>query len=392
MGHHIAEVTAADISIRFLLLDRINYLKKAGYDVTAVCAPGRYVNDLRDCGVRIHLLPIEREISPLQDLRTFFQLISLFRRERFDIVFSHTPKPGLLVPLAARVARAPLIIHSVHGLLFHDKTPPLRRLVGHMAERFTAFWCHHLFFVSAEDAHTARRLLLKRPSRLFYIGNGIDTARFRPASTEERRRAREALGVKPDTYVIGTVGRLVWEKGYGELLEAADALAPLDPEMLFILVGPTEPQQHDGLQQADLDRIEDLPYVRWLGEIDDLPPIYAAMDLFVLPSHREGTPLTVMEAAATQLPVVASDIRGCREVVIHGETGLLVPLGDVSGLVSAIRNIRRDPERAAAMGTNGRRLVISRFDQDAIVKRLGDKLRELLHEDKSSKGGRRARP
>jgi polysaccharide deacetylase family protein (PEP-CTERM system associated) len=376
----MAEVTAADMSVRFLLLDRIRYLEKAGHEVTAIFSPGPYTDDLRRNGLRIEPVPMRREISPLQDVSTLIRLISIFRRDRFDVVFSHTPKPGLLVPLAARIARIPLIIHTVHGLLIHDKMPRRRAAAAHLVERFTALCCHHLFFVSAEDVRVAKRLVLKRASRLHYIGNGIDTARFHPPGSEERENARAALGIPDGAYVVGTVGRMVWEKGYKELLEAADRLGTLHPDMLFIIVGPLEPDQSDALQQGDIARIHRHAHVRWLGETDDVRPVYAAMDLFVLPSHREGTPLTVMEAAASGVPVVATDIRGCREVVEHGMTGLLYPLGDVKLLVAAIEQLWHARDIASAMGAAGRRLILSRFDQETIFDRLACRLERLTRE------------
>ncbi len=164
-------------------------------------------------------------------------------------------------------------------------------------------------------------------AKLRLLGNGIDLARFDRAAVpaEQVRRLRAEIGARPEDVVCGAVGRLVWEKGYAELFEAAAALRRRLPQARFVVVGPLDPDKADGLSDVDLARSRERAGITFLGLRHDVAELYAAMDLYVLASHREGYPRSAMEAAAMGLPMVATDIRGCRQVVDHGTTGLLVP-------------------------------------------------------------------
>jgi glycosyltransferase involved in cell wall biosynthesis len=388
----IAQVTTADMAIQYLLLNQIRAFEKAGYQVTAVCAPGPGVDSLRKQGLQVHTVAMERELSPLRDLQTLARLIRYFRSQRFDAVITHTPKAGLLGPLAARLAGSPLVIHTVHGFLFHDRMPLLRRWAGMAAEIFTALFANHLFFQSSEDVEAAKKLHLKSSERLCHIGNGIDLSRFTSTTAEqERRDSRKRLGIPAEAFVVGTVGRLVWEKGLREFFGAAHQLSRQYPNMIFLLIGPIEPNQKDGLTQEEIDRLNDLPYLRILGHRDDVHVLYQVMDLFVLASHREGIPRALMEASASSIPVIASDIRGCREVVVHGQTGLLFTVRDVTRLASAIVELYRDPNRRVRMGQAGRNHIVTNFDEKAVAVKVLNKIEKLLVSDSADSFGRKKR-
>lgn len=377
MKARIAEIATTDMSIRYLLLHQIRALEDAGHEVTAICAPGPRVAALESAGLRVRTVGFVRELSPGRDLGALVELVRLFKRESYDAVITHTPKAGLIAPLAAQIAGVPLVIHTVHGLLFHDRMRAPRRLAGMMYEGLTAAFSDRLFFQSADDLEWARRLRPKAAERLFYIGNGVDTREFRPQAANGSS-IRASLGLRGDAFVVGTVGRLVWEKGYAELFDAAHALSTRHRDVVFVVVGPLEDDQRDALSRGDVARLSAFPYIRFLGHRDDMPALYGAMDLFALPSHREGIPRALMEASASGLPVVASDIRGCREVVVDGVTGLLFPMGDARALAQRVEAIHRDPERGAAMGQAGREHVVENFEEAVSAARVAAKLEELL--------------
>ena len=198
-----------------------------------------------------------------------------------------------------------------------------------------------------------------------------DPARFDAA---HRQATRADLGIAPDVVVVGTVGRLVAEKGYPELFEA---IARLDPRRYrLIVVGGEDPSKVDALTSEAVAAARDRG-VLVLGHRDDVDALYAAMDLFVLASHREGYPRAAMEAAAMGLPVVATDVRGCRQVVDHGRNGLLVPVRDPNGLAEAIDRIGGDTDLRTKMGTASRAIALERFDERAVVCRVLDTYRHL---------------
>lgn len=373
MALRIAKVSTADIAIQMLLMSQIKALQRMGHDVTAVCAPGPWVARIRSEGVPVETVPMSRELSLFSDIRSLALLYKLFRDRRFDVVHTHTPKAGLLGPLAARLARVPVVVHTIHGLMFHDRMPRWKRRLFWLPEKWTATLSDVLLSQSREDMEVAATAKLCRPEELTYIGNGIDLASFsRDQVSEDRAKKRAELGFRDDDFVVGTVGRLVYEKGFGELFQAADRLRTHSSRIRFLVIGAEEHDQNDAIPHELIEELQARGLVNFLGWVSDMRPCYAAMDAFVLPSYREGIPRACMEASAMQLPVIASDIRGCREVVEHGMTGMLVPVRNVDALVEAILKLDRDRGLGEQMGIYGRRRIKAQFDNRLVVSRLRD--------------------
>ena len=209
--------------------------------------------------------------------------------------------------------------------------------------------------------------------RAGWLGNGVDTRRFDRAAADPDRVAalRAAWGATPGAVVVGTVGRLVREKGYLELFRAAEVVRREHPDAIVVAVGPEDPSKEDRLDAATLERVGAQEGVVLAGEgaSEDMPAIYAAMDVFCLPSYREGVPRSAIEAMSTGIPVVATDIRGCREVVVDGVTGLLIPPRDHAALARAVGRLLADRPLAAAMGGAGRTRAVERFDEDLVIER-----------------------
>ena len=365
------------MSVRLLLLDQIKALQADGHDVVAVCAPGPWVESVRSAGVTVHTVPMEREIAPLRDLRSMAALTRCFREHKFDVVHTHTPKAGLIGPIAARLAGVPQIVHTVHGLLFHDRMTPLRQSIFWLPEKITATFCHRILSQSREDVERAVRSHLCSRRKISYIGNGIDVSRFELESNYDRSQKLREVGLHPGDFVVGSVGRLVEEKGFRELFAAAELLSSRHTQVKFVVIGPRETDQNDALDNDYMDDLQRRGVVRFVNWCDDVRPWLAAMDLFVLPSYREGIPRACMEAAAMMRPIVASDIRGCREVVVNGETGLLVPPRDIPQLVEAIECLYQDRDLAVRMGKRGRQHVVTNFDIKDVCRRLCEFYAEL---------------
>jgi glycosyltransferase involved in cell wall biosynthesis len=218
---------------------------------------------------------------------------------------------------------------------------------------------------SVEDMQLLRRLRLSPVDKLRHLGHGIDLTRFGP-DPEVRRQVREELGLDDEEVVVGIVGRMVAEKGYRELF---DAFQRLGDGFKLVCVGPADPQKADGLSNAEIDSAV-YQGVLFLGMRTDVDRLYNAMDVFVLPSHREGFPRSAMEAAATGLPVIATDIRGCREVVDDGVTGRLVPGASAPDLAAAIAEIGSSSEIRSAMGAAGLAKAAADFDERRVVHRV----------------------
>jgi glycosyltransferase involved in cell wall biosynthesis len=358
-------VATVDGSLRYLLFDQLLAIRERGYDVTAVSSPGRNVGFLEARGIRHAAVPMTRRLTPFADLRSLARLYRLMRRRRFTIVHAHNPKPGLLAQVAARLAGVPVVVNTVHGFYFHERMPPALRGFYVALERIAARCSDLILSQNEEDVETARREGIAPPPRIVHLGNGIDLERFDPARVgpESRRRSREELGIAPHAPVVGFVGRLVKEKGVPELLDAARVVTSRVKEVRFLVVGDADPEKPDRLTPDAARQRDPAGACVFAGFRQDMPRLYGAMDVFVLPSHREGFPRAPMEAAAMRLPCVVTDVRGCRQAVRHGGNGFLVPVGDARALAEAILALLADRGLARRLGEEGRRRAVLEFDQ-----------------------------
>ncbi|MEJ7582506.1 MAG: glycosyltransferase family 4 protein [Acidimicrobiales bacterium] len=317
-------------------------------------------------GRRAPAVAPRRAFSPSQDTRLFLELRSLFRELRPDIVHTHTPKPGYVGRLAARTSRVPVIVHTVHGIFALPEDPWAKKAVVYGLDRIASPWSDIELLQNPEDFPVLRRLRIPA-RRLRHLGNGIDLDRFDRARADPRAvvALRRELGYGPDEVVCGVVGRLVWEKGYREVFAAAARLRTEAPNLRILIVGPVEAR--DAIPQTELDRVAALGNVAFLGLRDDLEDLYAAMDLYVLASYREGFPRSAMEAAAMGLPLVVTDIRGCRQVVDHGVNGIRVPARDATALARAMTLLGDDAGMRRRMGTASTAKAQREFDQQHVI-------------------------
>ncbi len=376
----VAHLATVDSTVRFLLLGQLCRLRDEGFEVTAISAPGPWVEDIERAGIRFIEWPhVSRAWSPRADARAFVALLRVLRRERFDLVHTHTPKPGILGRIAAGMARVPVIVNSVHGFYATTNDRFLRRLAVLGIEGIAARFSHLELFQSEEDlAWSRRRHVARRHAAL--LGNGTDLTRFDPVAVTRERigSLRDELGIPRDALVVGTVARLVAEKGYRELFAAARVVRKRMPEVRFLAVGADEGEAMSRLAREELDRARD--DVTFAGWHLDIPALIACCDVFTLPSWREGLPRSAIEAAAMGKPLVLTDIRGCREVVRDGVEGLLVPPRDPERLADALLRLLRDAASRERMGRAALLRAQERFDERAVADRVVEHYRRLLNE------------
>ena len=367
----VLQLAAVDTTVKKLLLPLINRLIQEGYEVHIACSPGGYLQELREEGYMTHPISIARRISPLSNLTSLCRLYRLMRRERFDIVHVHTPVAAALGRVAAKFARVPIIIYTAHGFYFHELMSLWRRRLIIWVEKFLGKCCTDMLFTqSAEDLQTAIHEKIITPDSAIWISNGVDLRVFNILT---KRDLREELGLRFKDKVVGFIGRLVREKGIEDLLEAMGQVAKEIPEVKLLVVGDTLESDRDRqaterlYQLIQRNNLEDR--IKFTGFREDIPELLSIMDLFVLPSYREGMPRTILEAMATGKPVVATNIRGCREEVVDGVTGLLVPVKDPEALAQAIVKVLSDGKLAQQMGQAGRKRVEKEFDERLVLER-----------------------
>ncbi len=367
----LVHVATTDMSLELLLGAQLRAFAATGYEVIGVSAPGPYVARLVDDGIEhVPLRHATRAVAPRHDALALLELRRLFTKLDPDIVHTHNPKPSIYGRIAARLAHVPVVVNTVHGLYAQPDDGWLRRTVVYRLERLAARCSHAELVQNVEDLATLEGLGVPR-GKLHLLGNGIQLSRFMPAQARLERTAklRREFDAAPGDVVVGVVGRLVVEKGYREVFAAAAELRARRPEVRIVVVGPTDDEKAGSIPASELESARRDSGVVVLGSRDDMEDLYAAMDLYVLASHREGFPRSAMEASAMGRPVIATDVRGCRQVVDHDVTGLLVPPNDSRALAHAIETLATDPVRRAAMGEAGRAKAQRDFDEQRVIQR-----------------------
>ncbi|GLW73355.1 hypothetical protein Kpho02_56540 [Kitasatospora phosalacinea] len=357
----VAHLTTVDMSLHLLLATELTVDVEHGLRTYGISAPGPYRERIEQLGVRHRPLPsLTRAWQPRADLAAARELLAALREIRPDVLHTHNPKTGVLGRVLGRLARVPVVVNTCHGLWAQAHDPLAKRLAVLGAEALAARFSHAELYQNAEDHATLAKWGVPA-GRSRVVGNGVDLDRFPapgPARDALRARLRTELGLAEDELLVGGVGRRVAEKGIREYAEAARALAG---KARFVWIGPDDPDKPDALRAAEAG-------LEFLGPRDDMPAVYAALDVFVLPSYREGFSRSGMEAAASGLPLLLSDIRGCREIGTHDRHLLLSPAADAAALTTALDRLLTDPGLRIRLGAAARRRALDRFDQRAVAR------------------------
>jgi glycosyltransferase involved in cell wall biosynthesis len=365
---HLTTVPDALIFLR----DQVAFMVAQGFDVTVISSPGVRLDDFaaREGASKI-AIPMTRRMTPLRDIQALARLWSTLRRIRPEIVHAHTPKAGLLGMMAASLAGVPTRLYHLHGLPLLTARGPTRWILA-VTERLSCALATQVLCVggSLEDAAVVEGLVSRSKSRVLGAGsiNGVDAqARFAPDryGQDARRAERLRLGIPPDALVFSFVGRVVRDKGLEELMNAWEVVSAALPHARLLVVGEVEIER-DALDARLVRRMDDTRTVVRSGFVDELGPTYAASDVVVLPTHREGFPNVPLEAAAMALPVITTRAVGARDSVIDGVTGTLVAVGDAQALADAMIAYGRDADRRREHGRAGRRWVCERFVPDVL--------------------------
>jgi glycosyltransferase involved in cell wall biosynthesis len=363
----LLEIINVDFSLRHFLLPLMRGARERGHEVIGACGDGPLLDAVRAEGFRVENLPPMRSLSPGEQVRALAALVRLLRAEKPDLVHAHMPIAGFLGRAAARIARVPRVAYTCHGFLFNQPGPWSRRTVSLAMEWLGGRMTDVFLTVSDEEAADARRLGIARGASA--VLNGRDPAKFHP-DPAARVRIRASLGVAEDRVVVAAVSRLVRHKGHAEL---AAAMRDVPGAELWVVGNRLATDRGEDvtttLAEAGLGE-----RLRLLGYREDVAAVLAAADIFALPSHFEGLPMSVIEAMLTGLPVVATDIRGPREQVVNDGTGLLVPPMQVPPLARALARLAADPALRARMGEAGRERALDLYDESRVVGRTLDLL------------------
>ena len=346
--------------------------EQEGYEVVAISSPERRLQVVAEReGVRTIAVPMERQISLKNDLKSLWKMWRLLRREKPDLVHSMTPKAGLITMVAAWMARVPIRIHTFTGLVFPTSTG-LKRHILMATDRLTCACATHVIPEGeGVKADLLNNHITKKDLRVLGYGNirGIDLEYYNP----------HLFDIKKDntSFTFVLVGRLVGDKGVNELIEAFVRLNKDYPQTKLLLVGAEE-QQLDPIRRDTKAIIEEHQSINAVGPQKDVRPFYAEADALVFPSYREGFPNVVIEAGAMGLPSIVTDINGSREIIIEGKNGTIVPSKDTEALYQAMKYFVENPDDVKRMAENARPLIASRYEQSYVRQCLKDFYREVL--------------
>jgi glycosyltransferase involved in cell wall biosynthesis len=337
-----------------------------GHEVTA-CAPDatdRVRGELAALGVTYRHIPVQRAgINPIHDAATIRALIAIYRELRPDIVLTYTIKPVIYGSLAARLANVPHVCSLITGLGYRFGTTTWRQRALNPVVRalFRLALARNdvVFFQNPDDLREFVDARLATEQQAVLVnGSGVDLEHFRVAPIPEGEP------------IFLLVTRLIWEKGVGEYVEAARQLKGRYPNARFRLLGPLDPNPA-AVSRAQLETWCADGMIEYLGSTHDVRPALAAASVFVLPSaYREGTPRSVLEAMAMGRPVITTDAPGCRETVVSGQNGFLVPIKDSTALAAAMERFLRDPGLTAAMGAQSRTIAEKKYDVHLVNKAM----------------------
>ena len=326
----------------------------------------RLMNDARANGVKIVQIPsLLRRISPVNDLRALYDLVRIIKTAKPDVVHTHTSKAGILGRIAAKIARVPLIVHTPHGHVFFGHFGPILSRIFRWIERLFAPLTDRVVVLTEGESQDYTELSVYPKDKLVKIHSGVDIQKFKqvPANTVEKKRS---LGLPQNGLIVGYIGWLLPVKGPMYLLKAMEDVWQDHDDVALVLIGKGDLDvdlRAEALKASANGRVN---FLGWRNDIDEIMPIF---DIFVLPSLNEGMGRVLVEAMAAGKPVVASRVGGIPDMVQHGETGYLVPPGDVAVLADSIKTLLADPVRAKLMGKNGNKRC-RQFSLESMIKKI----------------------
>ena len=383
----LIRITTVPISFKVLLKGQLRFMASNGFDVKGVSSEGEELREVHENeGIVMEAINMSRKITPFQDLKSLWEMWNFLRKEKPQIVHTHTPKAGIIGMLAARLAGVPHRLHTVAGL-------PLMEAIG--TKRKILNFVEKLTYSSATRVYPNSKGLydfilqnnFTQSNKLKIIANGssngINTTFFSPAQVSEIEKValREKLNIQPDNFVFVFVGRIVSDKGINELIKAFSELQAAENNepagIKLLLVGGLE-NDLDPLNPETLVEINQNKDIISVGFQQDVRSFFAIADALIFPSYREGFPNVVMQAGAMGLPSIVSDINGCNEIIIEGENGLIIPSKNVEKLKEKMLTLAKDKNLYTKLKGNSRRMIENRYEQSVVWNALLEEYEGLL--------------
>lgn len=357
--------------VQRVTLDELERLDPQRFTPYIICKEqGAMTEEANTKGIQcLYSKSLQRAISPKKDIMAFWELYRLFRQHRFDVVHSHSSKTGVIGRLAAKFAGVPMIVHTVHGFAFPAAKNRVEKFIYFAMEWLGTKCSDKIICLHEADRDIAKVKLGARDSQLVILPNGVNTKRFAPASPKVKKELREQLSTANDVIIVGMVGRLWRQKNPQIFVDAAISLLTDGVNAHFLLVGDGELKTTLEQKVKQSGFTENIHFLGWRS---DIPQLLKALDIFVLPSLWEGMPLAILEAQATGLPCVVSNIQGNNHLISSNVDGLLFDLDKPTQLTENIRYLINDGQLRIQYGVSGRGKILQEHDVDKRIKNIAE--------------------
>lgn len=387
----LIRITTVPMALRYLLPGQMNFMKNNGYEVLMISADGKELPDVIEQEQCRHMVvPMTRKITPFQDLKCLWQLIKIFRKEKPDIVHSHTPKAGLLGMIAAKIAGVKTRVHTVAGLPLMVESGFKYQLLKTI-EKITYAAANHIWPNSQSLYQFILREKLANPKKLGIIGsgstNGINTDRFNISKLDQNKMQRIKTAIDynaKNTYLL-CIGRLVKDKGIVELVNVFTNLQQTNPALRLILVGDFE-ESLDPLPSSTIHKIQNNNAIIHISWSNDVEYYMQLAHNFVFPSHREGFPNVLLQAGAMQLPIICSRITGNIDIVKENETGLIFEPGNESQMQLLIQQAIEHKDAMLQMAKKLKDTVVNEYHRGYIWQKIYDQYTIVAAPQRSTVG------
>ena len=370
----ILHVCTVGITARVFLLPIFKKLQNEGFDVTFACTDDEDARFVEAQGISFYPVKISRSIS-ISDILAINKLYKFIKKNNFVLVNTHTAKAGFAGRTAAWLARVPLIIHTAHGLVIHESLSSVKKIIYKFLERWIGKKTSAFIVVTDKVGEELIKIGIVEKNKIHRIYNGINLDDFSKLNESSRTISREKFNIRNDETVVGTLSRLVPDKGLKDLIKGFALTHKLNPKTKLILAGEG-PLKDELVELAEELKIKD--NVNFIGWQNDVPQTLALFDIFCLPTLREGFGYVFLEAQAAGVPVIATKISPLTETMQDGESAILVPPNSPEEISTAIQKILGDESLRIRLTENGLKNVRERFDQKNQLNEIVDLYDSLL--------------
>ncbi|WP_241657210.1 glycosyltransferase family 4 protein [Halobacillus salinus] len=372
----VANICTTSLSHK-ILVDKLSVLESKGYEVHLISAKEGFNNNLfKHRNINLRFVEMKREIAPLSDLVSIIRLVRLLKKERYDIVHTHTAKAGIIGRISGKLAGVPIVIHTSHGLPYYEGQSKVKYKVYEFFEKVASIFCDAIGSQNTEDIEKIKRNAVNK--EVFYEGNGVDLALLdnykQNITLDKIQKMKKELDIPPEKIVILVGARFEPVKNHKYLISSLKELNKTNDNFICLLAGQGDLEKEIRKQVVEAGLKDQ---VRFLGYQSYIYPFIKMADIIALTSEKEGLPRIIMEAMAFKKPVIGSDVLGTRELVNNDVNGYLVEYENVNEMAKKLDNLLEDDLLRSKFGANGREILEKQFTEQIVVDRIVDKYKQL---------------